>query len=102
MTDKNTDGEAETDPTTRRETIVCEIGEDDRPSEVVVRAVATLTDTEILDLDPLYDTIDPEHVNELIDGRSESAIEDSSISFRYNGCLVTVTRSDVHVRAEAD
>lgn len=102
MNDNNTDGEDEIDATTQSETIVCEIGEDERPSEVVVRAVGTVTNTAILDLDPLYDTIDPEHVDTLTYGRGESAIEDSSVSFRYNGCLVTVNQNTVHVRTDAD
>ena len=102
MSDNNTDKEPENDAMTQSEAIVYEIGEDDQPSKVVVRAVATLTNTEILDLDPLYDTIDPTHVDKLNDVRGESAIEDSSVSFRYNGCLVTVNQSTVHVRIDGD
>jgi len=102
MTDNNIDGEPETEATTRGETSVYEIDDDDRPSEVVVRAVAALTDTNILDLDPLYNTIDPEHVNNLTAVRRERAIEHSSVSFRYNGCLVTVNRRAVHVRTDFD
>ena len=98
----DTRGEAETDATTHRDSIRCAIGEDERPSAVAVRAVGTVTDTPILDLDPLYDTIDPEYVDTLTDTREESAIEDSSVSFRYSGCLVTVNQTTVHVRSEGD
>lgn len=100
MTDNNTNGGTEPNDTAQSETIVAEIEEGERPSEVIVRAVATLTNTAILDLDPLYNTIDPEHLDNLTDGRGESAIEDSSISFRYNGCLVTVSQGTVRVRAD--
>lgn len=101
MSDNNTDGEPEIDATTQSEPIVREIGESDRPTEVVVRAVAALTNTEILDLDPLYDTIDPVHVDKLTDSRGESAIEDSTVLFRYNGCLITINQNTVHVRTDA-
>lgn len=71
------------------------IGDDERPSEAVVRAVAAFTDTPILDLDPLYYAIDPEHVDTLLDG-SDGA-EHARVSFGFNGCTVTVVSETVQV-----
>ncbi|WP_435063375.1 HalOD1 output domain-containing protein [Halobaculum sp. EA56] len=73
-----------------------------RPSEAVVRAVAEATDTPVLDLPPLYGVIDPEHLDELIDGRGDDAVEERSVSFRFGGCRVTVNGGTVRVRTASD
>lgn len=75
------------------------IDDDEKPSTAVVRAVAALTNRRILDLDPLYDVIDPTH----IDGVFENADGNQrqiEISFTFNGCAVTITREEIriHVR----
>lgn len=76
---------------------------DDRPSEVVIRAVSSLTDTPILDLAPLYEVVDPDHLNGLFDEPQESGLrESSSVSFHFNGCTVTVTKNAVHVSKYSD
>ena len=81
--------------------LVYEIDTDERPSLAVVRAVASLTDTPILDLVPLFDTIDPEYLDYLITNRIDREHE-RSISFCYHGCRVTVTRKTVRVRTIVD
>lgn len=72
------------------------IDESERPSLAVVRAVASVTNTPVLDLDPIYDTIDPDY----LDGVDETPVEDSSITFSFNGCQVTVTQDEVHVQVQ--
>lgn len=71
------------------------IGDDERPSEAVVRAVAAFTDTRVLDLDPLYHAIDPDHVDTLLDG--SNGAEHARVSFGFNGCAVTVESETVRV-----
>lgn len=80
---------------TRDGELTYEIGETETPSTAVVRAVASVTNTTVLDLDPLYDVIDPEHLDEL----SESnALIESAITFTFNGCQVTVTQGTVQIQ----
>lgn len=76
-----------------------EIDSDEQPSRAVVRAVASVTNTPVLDLDPLYEAIDPDHLDGICGetNRTERAVE-SSISFPYNGCRVTVQGDRVFVR----
>ena len=72
-----------------------EIDEHESPSEAVVRAVAALTNTSSIELDPLYDVIEPGHLDgtfEGTDGRTET-----ELSFEFNGCEVSVTADEVRV-----
>lgn len=57
-------------------------------SERVVRAVATYTDTDPLELPPLYDAIDPDALNALV-----SELSGGGLSFQYAGHSVTVESS---------
>ncbi|WP_255191839.1 HalOD1 output domain-containing protein [Natronobeatus ordinarius] len=83
--------------------IVYENDEGVRPSEAVVRAVASVTNTAVLDLDPLYDVIDPDHLDGICNRTDHSnAREERSITFRFNGCLVTVNQQTVHVQTAVD
>lgn len=73
--------------------------DDERASAAVVRAVASLTNASIVDLDPLYEVIDPEHLDALFGGaHGGTAGTDRSVTFVFHGCRVTVTRDTVHVR----
>lgn len=92
-----TEGEAPTDGV---DTVV-EIDERARPSRAVVSAVATATDTRVLDLPPLYDAIDPTHLDELIADHADTE-DERSVSFQFSGCRVTVTGDTVRVRPEAE
>lgn len=78
--------------------LVYEIGPDETPSAAVVRAVASLTDTAMLELEPLYDVVDSKHLDGLVEESNEkrSSIE-SSVTFDFNGCEVTVAQDTVHV-----
>lgn len=56
-------------------------------SAAVVRAVADATDAELRDLDPLYDTVDPEALNALFEDPDSAP---AAVSFEYHGCVVSV------------
>lgn len=81
------------EPTDGGRAVVYGIGEEERPSEAVVRGVADRTGTPALELDPLYGTVDPEHVDGVV------GVGGSEIAFEYAGCAVTVTAEEVRVRA---
>ncbi|MFC7214321.1 HalOD1 output domain-containing protein [Saliphagus sp. GCM10025334] len=101
MTDENTPPEP--NDATRTKSLSYELDADERPSKAVVHAVATLTDTPMLNLNPLYHTIDPEHLDGLITGRKNGeSITESSVSFHYNGCQVTVDQHTVRVQIDHD
>lgn len=79
--------------------IVYEFGEDERPSEAVVRTVASFTNTNVLDLDPLHDVVDPESLDSVFEAADEGPVTgESVISFAFAGCEVTVTQATVRVR----
>ena len=54
-------------------------------SERVIRAVAETTDTDPATLPPLYESVDPDALNELVDSMS-----DGEISFEHADCEITV------------
>ncbi|MHC3439871.1 HalOD1 output domain-containing protein [Natrialbaceae archaeon A-gly3] len=61
-------------------------------STKVVQRVATLTDQEVLELPPLYETIDPEALDAII---NSTAMNKPSLELRftYCGCHITITGS---------
>lgn len=59
----------------------------------VVEAISRAEDTDPTDLDPVYEVIDPDALNELFDGKRGNA---GKVEFRYHGYDVTV-RSDGRV-----
>lgn len=82
--------------------VVYRIGTDEKASEAIVQAVAALTNTPVLDLESLYDVVDPEHLDGLLDNQNDSPNKKISVSFRFNGCLVTVNQNTVHIRTDFD
>lgn len=60
--------------------------ESDQPSLTIVEAVAAATDREMTDLPPLYDTIDADALDTLVNGESSSV----AVSFQYADTEVTV------------
>ncbi|WP_226482068.1 HalOD1 output domain-containing protein [Natrinema amylolyticum] len=56
----------------------------------VVEALADATDTETYELEPLYNVVDPEALDQLFRSDSSAAV---SVEFEYDGLLVGV-RSD--------
>lgn len=61
------------------------------PSMAVVSAVADLTGTEPSELDPLYETIDPDALNSLFQGsQADGPHARGQVSFSVAGCKVVV------------
>lgn len=54
-------------------------------SERVVRSVADNTNTDPLELPPLFDTVDPDALDALV-----RSLSDGELTFTYAGCAVTV------------
>jgi len=77
--------------------VVYEIGDNEKPSVAIIQAVAALTDTPVTDLDSLYKIVDPEHLDGIIENHDDSPDVVVSISFRFNGCIVTVNQNTVHL-----
>ncbi|WP_433634750.1 HalOD1 output domain-containing protein [Halomicrococcus sp. NG-SE-24] len=92
-----TDGGSDRNQSTSSPSITYDIAPDEKPSEAVVRAVAALTDMSILDLDPVYEVIDPGHVDGIFT-TDESRSQHVELSFEFNGCTVTVTHETVHAK----
>lgn len=70
--------------------------EDVRPSAAVVEMVAIAADREPFGLQPLFDAIDPDALDALVDRHDAERSTDTSVSLRYAGHDVTV-RSDGEV-----
>ncbi|GAB3677789.1 HalOD1 output domain-containing protein [Halopiger thermotolerans] len=62
----------------------------DSPSLRLIDALADATDTDPLELDPLYDAVDPEALDRFLEGDSTGA---ATVQFSYDGHCVEV-RSD--------
>lgn len=65
---------------------------DESVTHSVVRAVAAVTGTDPFRLPPLYDTVDPEALSQVVDSLSERSPSSRTgqVSFRLDGCRVTV------------
>lgn len=61
----------------------------------VVEEVARVKDTDPLELDPLYQVVDPDALNELVAHAADAV----TIDFEYEGHVVTV-RGDGHVTVD--
>lgn len=90
------DGGIDHGPTGRRQ-LSYERDRGEAPSEAVVHAVASLTDTDPLELEPLYHAIDPDTLDGVFERGPESGVE-AEITIEFNDCTVTVTHDIVHVR----
>lgn len=103
MTNQPPEGDGgDDDRPDRAHRLTYEIDGDESPSIAVVRAVAALTDTSPLDLDPLYDVVDPEHLDGLFEGTGDDTVRTES-TFTFDGCEVTVTDDVIHVeRIDSD
>lgn len=105
MTERpTTDGGHRSDDPERTHRLRYEIDTDESPSEAVVRAVAALTNTSPLELDPLYHAVDPDHLDGMFGGETDATVgAASSFTFAFDGCEVTVTPEEILVReADAD
>lgn len=73
------------------ETYVTSFEPGDRPSESVVRAIATLTDESPIDLTPLYEAIEPDALDSLFDhARRSDESGRQRLTFAYAGYEVLV------------
>lgn len=79
-----------------------EVAESERHSRAVLRAVASVRNTPELELDPLYESVDPDVVDGLFDRPAPEDSAENSVTFEYAGCRVTVTRTEVRVRELSD
>ncbi|WP_254762538.1 HalOD1 output domain-containing protein [Natrinema marinum] len=71
---------------------------DERPSEAVVTAVAAVLEAEPETLSPLYDIVDPDALNSLVDHAQRAGTNGTHlIWFTYEGLDVGV-RSDGQIR----
>ncbi|QLK24320.1 hypothetical protein HYG81_09250 [Natrinema zhouii] len=62
----------------------------------IVEAVASVTNCELSAMSPLYDTVDPEALTDIVTSGRDRPID---VSFSYEGCWVTVS-SNGHVVVE--
>lgn len=77
-----------------------DISANEAPSEAVVKAVASLTNMSVLELDPLYDVIDPDALDELFGNEDDRAARRGrSLTIVFNDCEVTVTCDELRVGA---
>ena len=74
---------------------------DDRPSELLVKAVADVADADPLELDPLFRTVDPDVLDEFV-GAGGLPDVDGQVSFTYEGYRVTVHPSGLLELVPAD
>lgn len=63
------------------------------PSRSVVDAVAAVTDSRAESLRPLYEVVDPDALDRLCGGATDRQSQSGGtlVSFRYEGCEVTVS-----------
>jgi len=88
----------------RESALTYRIDDGEPPSEAVVRAIASLTNTPVLDLEPLYEVVDPNHLDGVL-GSDAPGVEEATVTIAFGGCRVTVTRDEVRVQVrtpEAD
>ena len=60
------------------------------PSTAIVSAVAAVSDTDPLGMDPLHMTVDPDALDSLLTPH-RPAVGDVNVTFEYGGCEVTAT-----------
>jgi len=72
---------------------------DQSPSTAIVEAIGAITDTDPIELDPLGDWIDVDHLDGLFDSSSHSERGHVSVSFSYAGYRISVTETTLINRA---
>lgn len=76
-----------------------EIGPDERASEAVVRAVGAVTGRSPLELDPLFEVVDPDALDALFEPPpDEEARTDVRVTLRLGGCEVTIEGRRMRIR----
>ena len=66
--------------------------DNETPAESVIELVATVTGTSPEHMSPLFDAVDPDALNTIFDHETHQsgASSQTQVSFRFNGCDVTV------------
>jgi hypothetical protein len=66
--------------------------DNETPAESVIELVATVTGKSTEHMSPLFDAIDPDALNTILDREHRQSDESSQtqVSFRFNGCDVTI------------
>lgn len=66
-------------------------------STLIVKVVAALTDTPATDLDPVYETINPDALNAIyqFNPHRTSGNYDDHVTFTYHNCRITVFRPGI-------
>lgn len=90
--DKNNrnDFPGEYDPDTEKYRIYSEQQSTESITTLIVKAVATLRDTPSTELDPIYETINSEALNNIFAPECHSGGFDDHVEFTYGHCRVTV------------
>jgi hypothetical protein len=71
------------------------------PSETLVIAIADVDDVDPLELEPLYDTVDPDVVNDFVESGGVPDV-DGHVEFTFEGYDVTVHASGLFEIEPAD
>lgn len=80
--------------------------DDDQPLLAIVESVAWVKGVDARELEPLHHVIDVDTLNALVGGSrpefNRAAAKDAelTVTFRYEGCLVTVTSDRIAVEQE--
>jgi len=87
------------------ETVHFEWDQNGRPSASIVDAVATVTDSEISEMPPLHEVVDPDALNRILDPNADSADRDDThahVAFQYHGVQVRADPDGIDVRPVDD
>ncbi|WP_135305452.1 HalOD1 output domain-containing protein [Haloarcula amylovorans] len=95
---KERDDTANSTMTEPTQSMSYEIGETEPPSIAVVKAVAAMTGEDVRDLEPLYEVLNPVHLDGMFDDVDGGAHSHAEVSLQFNGCTVTVTAGSVQVQ----
>lgn len=64
---------------------------DDPPSVVIPEAIATITDVDLLELDPLHEVVDPNALDDVFGPRRNGIKRgDGTVEFTYHGVRISV------------
>lgn len=67
--------------------IRCEETSHDSPTELILETVAAFSNTPVEELPPLYETVDPDALEQLFGHDNTQALQ---VQFQYDGYLITL------------
>jgi hypothetical protein len=71
-------------------------------SEAIVRAVSSAAGRDPVDLPFLYETVDPDALNRVLDGSDADASDSLCVSFQYAGYYVAAEPGRILVQSTSD